>query len=233
MKTAILTGASSGIGKAVTEVLIESGYKVYGFGRDFNNAADTDMLKIRQFDLTDTCSLVKEIKDIKKTESISFLINNAGVGYFALHEELNPSKIHEMVTVNLEVPMLLSQLLLRDIKKNKGSIINISSVTAKKSNPHGCAYGATKAGLSNFSESLFDEARKYGVKVAAIHPDMTKTNLYRNADFDIGDTMDSYLEPEEVAEAVKWIINHREGLAVTDITIKPQYHRLSKGKKNR
>lgn len=233
MKTAILTGASSGIGNAVTEVLIESGYKVYGFGRDFNNASGTDMLKIRQFDLTDTNRLVKEIKDIKKAESISLLINNAGVGYFALHEELNPSKIHEMVTVNMEVPMLLSQLLLRDIKKNKGSIINISSVTAKKSNPHGCAYGATKAGLSNFSESLFDEARKYGVKVAAIHPDMTKTNLYRNADFDIGDTMDSYLEPEEVAEAVKWIINHREGLAVTDITIKPQYHRLSKGKKNR
>lgn len=231
MNTAIVTGASSGIGKATAGALMDSGYRVYGFGRDFKSCNETELFRIREFDIMDTDRLVKEIKDIRKKEDISLLVNNAGTAYFGLHEELNPVKIHEMVSVNLEVPMILTQLLLRDIKKNKGAVINISSVTAKKPSPHGCCYGATKAGLTAFSESLFDEARKYGVRVITIHPDMTGTNLYRNADFDIGDTPDTYLLPKEVAEALKWAVSLREGMAVTDITLKPQYHRITKGKK--
>ena len=77
--------------------------------------------------------------------------------------------------------MIITNLLLRDLKKNKGTIINISSITAGKANPHGCAYGATKAGLTSFSHSLFEEARKYGVRVVNLEPDMTDTKLYRNA----------------------------------------------------
>ena len=122
--------------------------------------------------------------------------------------------------------MILTNLLLRDLKKNKGYIINISSVTASSSNPHGCAYGATKAGLSSFSRSLFDEARKYGVKVVTISPDMTKTNLYRNASFREGREAESYLLPEEVAGAVEYVLSQREGIVVSDITLKPQIHRI-------
>lgn len=228
MKTAIVTGASSGIGTFIVKNLIEEGYRVYGFGRHFNDVNDMEEFITIELDLKYTDRLVNEIKKIRKNENISLLINNAGAGYFALHEEINIDKIHEMVCINLEIPMILTQLLLRDIKKNRGTIINISSVTAKKSNTYGCAYGATKAGLSSFASSLFDETRKYGVKVVTIHPDMTKTNLYRNADFDVGDTDDTYLNPKEVADAVKWVLNQREGMVITDITLKPQYHRLSR-----
>lgn len=66
-------------------------------------------------------------------------------------------------------------------------------MTAQQSNPHGCAYGAVKADLRAFSRSLFDEARKYGVRVAVVSPDMTKTELYRNADFTVGEETESYL----------------------------------------
>ena len=158
------------------------------------------------------------------------LVNNAGVGYYGLHEELSPAKIKELVRTNLEVPMILSQQLLRNFKKHAGTIINISSVTAVGSNPHGCAYGATKAGLTSFSHSLFDEARKYGVKVVTIAPDMTKTDLYRNADFREGDEEESFLLPEEVADAVEFIVTRRDGMVVTDITLKPQLHRIKKKK---
>lgn len=81
----------------------------------------------------------------------------------------------------------LNPAIITDAEKNGGYIINISSVTAKQPSPHGCAYAATKAGLASFSSSLFDEARKYGVKVTAVYPDMTETNLYRNADFTVGE----------------------------------------------
>ena len=84
-------------------------------------------------------------------------------------------------------------------------------MTAKQSSPHGCAYAATKAGLSSFGKSLFEEARKYGVKVTTIHPDMTDTNLYRDADFTCGEEPESYLLPDEVAKAVAYVLDQREG----------------------
>lgn len=229
MKTAVLTGASSGIGLEITKILLKNDIKVYGFGRNFKNAD----IKSEYFfpvicDITDINKLCTEIEKIKKENSIDILINNAGVGYFSPHEEINIKKIHEMICVNLEAPIVLTKLLLRDIKKNKGIIINMSSVTAKKINTHGCCYGATKAGLTSFSNSLFNEIRKYGVKVITIHPDITKTNFYRNSNFCQGDSEQSYIYPTEIASVIESILNMRDGILFTDITIQPQKHQLTK-----
>lgn len=227
--TAILTGASGGIGAAIVAELLSLGYQVYGIGRDFSKKDSpkaTEFFHPVELDLTDTAALTDYLVPLQKTHAVSLLVNNAGVGYFGLHEELNPRKIHEMVTVNVEVPMLLCQLFLRDLKQLHGQIINISSVTAHKSNPHGCAYGATKAALSSFSSSLFDEARKYGVRITGIHPDMTVSNFYRNADFDADGNVQCSLTPQDVASAVRSVITARDGMVITDITLKPQLHRL-------
>ena len=153
-------------------------------------------------------------------------MNAAGVGYYGLHEQLNVRQIQTMVRTNLELPLILTNRLIRVLKKNHGYVFNISSVTAKQSNPHGCAYGATKAGLSSFGDSLFDEARKYGLKVTNIHPDMTDTNLYRDADFTCSDEDGSFLMPDEVADAVRYVLTQRDGVAVPDITLRPQLHRI-------
>lgn len=258
-KKALVTGASSGIGLAIAEKLVQEGYEVYGLGRDFSksgkNKADmklqvdidlptdtnckVDKLNVDEphmntrfhkitCDLCNTQKLIETIQSINKDHDISLLINNAGVGYYGLHEELNPQKISQMVRTNLEAPMIITNLLLRDLKKNAGIIVNTSSVTAGKSNPHGCAYGATKAGLTSFSHSLFDEARKYGVKVINIEPDMTATNLYRNADFTADEEVEARLLPEEIADAVWYAVSQREGLVVTDIVVKPQLHRIKR-----
>lgn len=229
MKAAVVTGASSGIGLEITKVLLKNDYKVFGFGRDFSKAgiADRNFCAI-PCNLMDIPVLCQKIKEIEKQEQVHILVNNAGAGYFGPHEELNPQKIHDMVVTNLEVPMVVTQILLRTLKKNGGFIFDISSVTANKSNTYGCAYGATKAGLSSFSHSLFDEVRKYGVKVVTIHPDMTKTDFYRNADFREGDNPDTYLTPQEIAEAVDYILNQRAGMVITDITLQPQKHQIQR-----
>lgn len=252
-EAAIVTGASSGIGREISRVLCEMGYEVFGIGRRFQgldtgkgrlDGSCTDNGLVDAFncegafhpvvcDLLDTQELVRLVKKLRSEQEISVLINNAGVGYYGLHEEIAVQNLQAMVRTNLEVPMILSNLLLRDLKKRKGYIINISSVTAGQSNPHGCAYGATKAGLSGFSKSLFDEARKYGIKVVTVQPDMTKTELYRNADFCEGEEETSYLLPEEVAEAVRFVLSGREGMVVTELTVRPQLHRIRrKGKKS-
>lgn len=229
-KTAIVTGASSGIGYAVSKTLSTLGYELYGFGRNFKNTDWNTMDNAHPIvcDILDTDRLCAELKQITAQNQVHVLVNNAGVGYYGLHEELNPDKIKKLVRTNLEAPMILTQQLLRPLKKTAGYIINISSVTAGQSNPHGCAYGATKAGLASFSHSLFDETRKYGVKVVTIFPDMTQTNLYRNADFREGDETESYLLPDDVAKAVEWILSQRESVIVTDITLKPQIHRIKR-----
>lgn len=235
-KAAIVTGASSGIGKSISIMLCEMEYEVFGFGRDFSRFfIETEKEALEGFhkvecDLLDTEQLVKEVKIIQDSQVISLLVNNAGVGYYGLHEELNVKKIQNMVRTNLEVPLILTQLLLRDLKKNKGYIINISSVTAGKSNPHGCAYGATKAGLSSFSDSLFDETRKYGVKVVDIRPDMVKTNLYRNADFCEGEEEASYLLPEDISGIIRELLQMRDSVIPAEIILKPQLHRIKRKK---
>ena len=232
IQTAIVTGASSGIGCAVSEKLCALGYDVFGIGRRFDSKVETEQ-NVGVFhpiicDLTDTDKLCAIVKQITSEHTVKILVNNAGAAYYGLHEELNPKKIQEMVRVNLEVPLILTQQLLRTLKKNNGYIINISSVTAKQPSPHGCAYAATKAGLAAFSASLFEEARKYGVKVTAIYPDMTETNLYRNADFTVGEEKASYLTPEEVAEAVEYVLKQREGIVIPELVLRPQLYRIRK-----
>ncbi len=227
-KNVLLTGASSGIGLATAKLLLDCGYTVYGIGRSFNEEIAHNSFHKIEFDLCNVESLPKLISELSAKVRFDVLINNAGVGYYGTHETLSPTQIHEMVAVNLEAPLILTNLLLKDFKTHGGTIINISSVTAHKINTHGCAYGATKAALSSFGSSLFEEARKTGVKVVNIHPDMTDTKLYRNADFECDEDKLAYLEPIEVAKAIKDVLELPEHMLVSDLTLRPQKHKIKK-----
>ncbi|MCC8097628.1 MAG: SDR family oxidoreductase [Eubacterium sp.] len=222
MNKAIVTGATSGIGLEICKGLLERVWFVYGIGRDFKNAPESESFCPVPLELKDTAALTKKIKEIR--QGVSLLINNAGVGYFDLHEELSPEKIHEIIAVNLEVPMIITGLMLRELKKKGGRIINISSFSAKHSSPHGAAYGASKAGLTHFSESIFDEARKYGIIVSTVHPDITATDFYDNANFTYEEGEDFSLSPKDAAEAVFTIIS--ADYPIRDISLMPQKHRI-------
>ena len=230
-KTAIITGASSGIGKAICETLFNMDYEIYGIGRDFSGAAsltaNSAFHKV-ELDLLDTAKTTQTVRDLSKGKALDLLINCAGVGYYGLHDEIRPENISELVRTNLETPLLLSNLLLKKLKESKGTIINIASITAGQSNPHGAAYGATKAGLLSFSKSLFDEVRKHGVKVTTILPDMTDTNLYRNADFEASKEENARLVPQDVADAVRYILSADPHMVITEFTVRPQLHRIEK-----
>ena len=131
--TAVVTGSSSGIGLALSRMLVKNGYEVFGFGRNFERAEAQEFCKEQPekfhavvCDITDTQALCAHIKEIDKNYRVTVLVNNAGVGYYGLHEELNPKKIQKMVRTNLEAPMILTQQLLRTLKKNRGTVINTS-----------------------------------------------------------------------------------------------------------
>ena len=230
-QTVLITGASSGIGLAIARTLVDNGYEVYGIGRNFDDEAISysDCFHCVICNITDTDALEKCVNEIRKEHRIDILINNAGCAYYGLHEELNASKIKEIVRTDLEAPLILTQMLLRDMKKHGGNIINISSVTAiSHANPHGAAYGAAKAGLYSFSTSVFEEARKHGVKVTAILPDMTVTDLYRNANFEADDEKGASLLPQDIADAVLFVLSRPEGVVIEELVIRPQLHRIKR-----
>ena len=231
MKTVLLTGASSGIGLATGLKLASEGYVVHGIGRSF----DEELSYPENFhryccDITDTKALTQTLQEIRSHMSEpapDILIHSAGVGLYGLQETLAPTNRQAMIRTNLEAPILLTTEFLGFMKQRKsGHIIFLSSVTAKKSNTYGCAYGATKAGLLSFANSLFDEARKNGIKVTTLLPDMTKTNLYRNADFTADET--ACLFPEDIADTISYILSCGDHINVTELTIQPQKHRIQK-----
>ena len=209
-KSAIVTGYSSGIGKAICIELTKSGYEI---------------IKLNSR-LEDLSNLEKEVKDILKDKDIHLLINCAGIGVFQPHEEISLVKIKELVDINLTAPIVLSNLCLRSLKKTCGHIINITSIEATKHSKFSALYTATKSGLRDFGLSLFEEVRKSGVKVTSLNPDITKTNFFDNLQFEPSQKEETYLLADEIAKTVMQII--QTGGVITDLTIRPQKFEISK-----
>lgn len=231
MKTVLITGASSGIGLAIANKLSAEGYCVYGIGRSFDETKDYPE-EFHRFscDLTnetDRSALLRQLKENFHLIAPDILIHGAGVGYYGLCETIDETDLSAMVRTNLEVPVLLTTHYLPFMKqRGSGHIIFLSSVTAKKTNTYGCAYGATKSGLLSFANSLFEEVRKHGIKVSSVLPDMTQTNLYRNADFTADET--ACLFAEDIADTVSFLLSRGSHMNVTELTLQPQKHRIKK-----
>ena len=213
--TAVVTGNTSGIGKAVADMLEGRGITVI--------RADRSVA-----DLRDIAGITEAYGKIAKTHRPAILVNAAGCAYYGLHSNLTPQQIKEMCDVNLTSPLIITNLLLPSIREQRGFIINISSVSAVNVNTHGAAYGATKAGIDSFGRSLWAEVRKHGVKVVNIRPDMTRTELYRNADFEASPDEGAALDPEDIARAVADVLDMKEGSVITEMTITPQIMRIKK-----
>jgi short-subunit dehydrogenase len=209
-KNAIVTGYSSGIGKAVCEALEKNGFHI---------------IKLISR-LEDTSSLEKEVLTIVKECDIDLLVNCAGVGVFEPHEELNIAKIKELIDVNLTAPIILSNLLLRSLKKTKGHIINITSIEATKHSKFSALYTATKSGLRDFGLCLFEELRKSGVGVTSINPDLTMSSFFDKLQFEPSSKEDTHLLPETIAKTVMDVLNTRG--VVTDLTVRPQRFEIKK-----
>jgi len=220
MKKAVVTGASSGIGKAISLRLLKLGFEVIGISRTINkkNFNDANFSAI-QCDLSDKTQTLQLCKDLKKEDTF-ILVNAAGFGRFEPHEELNAATITSMTFLNLTSPMLLANVLLKKLKQNSGYLININSIEAIKSSKFAGVYSATKAGLKAFSDSLFEETRKSGLSITNINPDMTESNFYDDLRFKTSTKEDEKLLSTDIADAVEHILTMRKGAVVSDYTIR-------------
>lgn len=181
MKTVLVTGASSGIGKATAIYLAQNGYKVYGAARRTEKLQALKNYGVTpiSLDVTKEESIVSCVEQIlKQVGSIDILVNNAGSGYYGALEDMPMSDAKYQLDVNVFAVARLIQLVLPAMRKNNyGKIVNISSVGGKITLPMGVWYHASKFAIEGLSDALRKEVTSFGIDVIVIEPGGTKSEM--------------------------------------------------------
>jgi short-subunit dehydrogenase len=180
-KTVLVTGASSGIGKATAIYLAQNGYHVYGAARRMEKmeSLKDHGIKPIALDVSKDESIVACVEKIfKETGRIDVLINSAGLGSYGALEDVPIAQAKNQMEINLFGVARLIQLVLPQMRKNKyGKIVNISSIGGKVGLPMGSWYHASKFAIEGLSDSLRNEVRQFGIDVIVIEPGGTRSEM--------------------------------------------------------
>jgi len=181
-RVALVTGASSGIGEATAERLVQAGYTVYGTSRRGGPAGGRsfEMLPLDVTRDESVASLVSEV--IRRAGRIDLLVNNAGFGVApAAAEESSLDQAHAIFETNFFGIVRMTRAVVPHMRRQRsGRILNIGSVLGFLPMPYGALYSATKHAIEGYSESLDHELRTRGIRVSVIEPAYTKTSFEAN-----------------------------------------------------
>jgi len=228
-KVALVTGAGRGIGKAVSLLLAQRGCRVALAARTREQIEEVQSeIQARGGKaLSVPCDLTRDeeinalVDRIQQTwGGVDILVNNAGWGKRAPVVKARIEDWDQTFRLNLRAPMVLAQRVLPYmIEKGGGAVVNIGSVSGKSGEANGAAYAATKFGLIGFTQSLFEEVREYGLKVAVILPGFVDTSLIPpNRQLDRA----KMIQAEDVAQAVHYVLTSPLTACPVEITIRPQ-----------
>lgn len=225
-KIAIVTGASKGLGAAISKALVAAGATVYGLAR--NTAALEDMEKSSNsefvavsLDVSDPTAVKKWIADtFSDTYLPDILINNAGAGTFGKIDEMPIGEWYAMINTNLNGMYHITSEVVKLMKRKKqGShIVNIGSILGTTTRAEGAAYSATKYAVNGFSESLFKELRQYQIKVSCINPGSIDTGFFKSSGIRAHSNM---LQPDDVAATVLHVLRTPDNMLITEMTLRP------------
>ncbi|MFD7525397.1 3-ketoacyl-ACP reductase [Paenibacillus chitinolyticus] len=211
-KTAIITGAGKGIGKAAAAALAKEGVNLGLLAR---STADLEAL---QKELSGTYGVnvfyasadISKLSEVQQAISsltgelghVDILINNAGIAQFGTVADMDPEQWERIIQVNLMGTYYVTRAVLPDmIQQNSGNIINVASTAGERGFATGSAYCASKFGVLGLTEALMQEVRKSNIRVTALTPSTVNTDLASNAGLKIGDE-DRMMQPEDVAELI-------------------------------
>lgn len=178
-KTVLITGASSGIGKATGILLKEKGYTVYGTTRDKTKYSNFSEFTLLEMDVTKPETIHTAVRELLSKElSLDVLVNNAGVGITGPLEETPTDAILNAFNTNFNGPLNVIKVVLPQMRKQKnGLIINITSIAGYMGLPYRGIYSATKGALELITESLRLETRDFGIKLTCLAPGDFATNI--------------------------------------------------------
>ena len=234
-KTALITGATSGIGKTCAEFLAKEGVKLILTGRKIKklqklqDALKTDV-QIIQLDVRDKKSVKEELKKIKK---IDILINNAGLALGL--EPLDKGSIQEweeMIDTNIKGLLYISKEVIPKMRKhNSGHIINLGSIAGRNTYPNGNVYCATKSAVHTLNEAMNIDLADTNIKVSNVAPGAVETN-FSNTRFNgdkekANDVYKGYkpLSAEDIADLIVYILNTPKHVNIQDTLIMPTAQR--------
>ncbi|MFH5832455.1 SDR family oxidoreductase [Halalkalibaculum sp. DA384] len=215
-KNAIVTGASRGIGRSITEALLAGGASVAGWSRTAPEELSHERFTHVKVDLTRQEEVQQAYGKTAESmgEHIPVLINNAGVGYKGKVEEMPVERWKYLFDLNVHGIFYTSRLLIPEMKKRQeGHIINISSGAGTNGIAGMTCYSATKHAVVGISRSLHQELRDFGIKVTCLSPGSVETGFSTSEK--------NKLLPEDLAQSVVHILQCRKNFHYPDIQVRP------------
>lgn len=182
-KVIVVTGVSSGIGRATAEKFVEKGCQVFGTVRNAAKAQAIPGVVLIEMDIRDDASVQQGIQTIlAQAKRIDVLVNSAGVTLLGATEETSIAEAKTLFDTNLFGLLRMMQAVLPHMRAQRaGRIVNVSSVLGFLPAPYMGLYSASKHAVEGLSETLDHEVRQFGIRVALVEPSFTKTNLDLNA----------------------------------------------------
>lgn len=215
MPTALVTGASAGIGAAFAQELAAQGYDLVLVARSTDKLAQlaaqltakhevATQVIVQDLTAPDAAAQVQAAVEAE-SRTIDVLVNNAGFGEYGPFTQVDRQRQLNMIQLNVVALVDLTYRFLTDMQQRRaGAIVNVASTAAYQAMPYIGVYGATKAFVLSFSEALWAENQTTGVRVFAVCPGPTKTDFFKDAEFPeplVKQVENTILAPEEVAQA--------------------------------
>ena len=218
-KVAVISGASSGIGKACAENLLSKECIVYGLNRSKSSIQHSNFKSIT-CDIRDRMQVENAInKIIHEHGRIDILINNAGLGHFGKIDEISVDQWHEMFDTNVHGIFYCMRSVIPAMKKNNsGHIINIASIAGKQAVLEGSGYSATKFAVRAIGESVYRELRPFNIKLTTIYPGSTNTNFFSRLESTL--SAEEKIQPEDIAESVVQILETNPDYLPSELEIR-------------
>jgi len=224
-RTVVITGAGSGLGASLSRQFSEEGFHVCLLGRDKEKLSNlskklSNPSSIYSLDVSDYDNVKSVFKRIfNEHKAIDILINNAGVGFFRLIEDLKLQEINQMIDTNIKGTIFTIQEVIESMKNlNRGIIINIVSTAGLYGKEQESAYCASKFGVKGLTESLREELKDTAITVFAVYMDGMGTAFWDGILTD--EDKKNLLNPDIVAELVKKNALYNDSItSVQDITI--------------
>lgn len=179
---ALVTGASSGIGKLAALALVNAGFDVVGTSRSTHGVTRRDGVTFFKLDVTSDDSVTQLIERVLvQFGRIDVLVNNAGMGLSGASEENSIAQAQQLFDINVFGVIRMTKAVLPQMRlQRSGRIVNISSVLGFMPAPYMAIYGATKHAIEGYSESVDHEVREHGIRVVLVEPAGTRTGFDDN-----------------------------------------------------